>query len=117
MESSLWKSTSCLNIKLIVWLILFRFHSAIFFKCLLSILFISLILERFVKYINESKYNTNQIEFIYLIIENIHRNGFIKDRSILSKPQFSNYSGIMNLFPKDKAYEIVDIINSFPISD
>lgn len=77
----------------------------------------NIVLDRFAKYINKSKYNSNQIEFIYLVIENIHHNGFIKDRMILSKPPFSNYGGIMNLFPEDEAYEIANIINSFSISD
>lgn len=42
-ESSLCKSTLCLNIKLIVWLILFEFHSTIFLNVFFTFFFLQTI--------------------------------------------------------------------------
>lgn len=67
----------------------------------------NIVLERFSKYINENNYNHNQIEFIYQIMENIRRNGFIKDKSILSKAPYINHGGILELFTENEATEIV----------
>ena len=68
------------------------------------------------KYINENNYNHNQIECIYQLIENIRRNGFIKDKSILSKAPFSNYGGITELFTENEVSEIINIIDSFAVA-
>ena len=74
------------------------------------------VLERFSKYINENNYNHHQIEFIKQLIENIRRNGFIKDKGILSKAPFSNYGGITKLFDKNEIDEIKGIIDSFELA-
>lgn len=74
------------------------------------------VLERFSKYINENNYNHHQIEFIKQLIENIRRNGFIKDKSILFKAPFSNYGGIMKLFNDNEIDEIINIIDSFKVA-
>ena len=76
----------------------------------------NIVLERFAKYINENNYNHNQIECIYQLIENIRRNGFIKDKSILSKAPFSNYGGITELFNDNEVSEIINIIDSFAVA-
>ena len=73
------------------------------------------VLERFSKYINENNYNHHQIEFIKQLIENIRRNGFIKDKSILLKAPFSNYGGISKLFNDNEINEIIEIIDSFEV--
>lgn len=74
------------------------------------------VLERFSKYINENNYNHHQIEFIKQLIENIRRNGFIKDKGILSKAPFSNYGGITKLFKDNEIDEIKGIIDSFELA-
>lgn len=74
------------------------------------------VLERFSKYINENNYNHHQIEFIKQLIENIRRNGFIKDKGILFKAPFSNYGGIMKLFNDNEIDEIINIIDSFKVA-
>lgn len=74
------------------------------------------ILKKFAKYINENNYNHNQIEFIYQLIENIRRNGFIKDKTILSKAPYINHGGILELFTENEATEIVEIIDSFAVA-
>ena len=74
------------------------------------------ILKKFAKYINENNYNHNQIEFIYQLIENIRRNGFIKDKTILSKAPYINPGGILELFTENEATEIVEIIDSFAVA-
>lgn len=76
----------------------------------------NIVLERFSKYINENNYNHHQIECIYQLIENIRRNGFIKDKSILSKAPFSNYGGITELFNDNEVSEIINIIDSFAVA-
>lgn len=76
----------------------------------------NVVLERFAKFINSNNYNSNQIEFIHLIIENICENGFIKDKRILSQAPYSNHGGISELFPASEAGEIVQIINSFAVA-
>lgn len=77
----------------------------------------NVVLERFAKYINENNYNHNQIEFIRQLIENIRRNGFIKDKSILFETPFSNYGGIMKLFNDNEINEIIEIIDSFAVTE
>ncbi len=74
------------------------------------------VLERFSKYINENNYNHHQIEFIKQLIENIRRNGFIKDKGMLFKAPFSNYGGIMKLFNDNEIDEIINIIDSFKVA-
>ena len=75
----------------------------------------NVVLERFAKYINENNYNHNQIAFIRQLIENIRRNGFIKDKSILSKAPYINHGGILKLFTEDEVDEIVELIDSFVV--
>lgn len=77
----------------------------------------NVVLERFAKYINENNYNHNQIEFIRQLIENIRRNGFIKDKSILFETPFSNYGGIVKLFNDNEINEIIEIIDSFAVTE
>lgn len=76
----------------------------------------NIVLERFSKYINENNYNHHQIEFIKQLIENIRRNGFIKDKSILLKAPFSHYGGISKLFNDNEIDEIINIIDSFEVA-
>lgn len=75
----------------------------------------NIVLERFSKYINENNYNHNQIEFIKQLIENIRRNGFIKDKRILSKAPYINHGGIFKLFNDNEINEIIEIIDSFEV--
>ena len=52
----------------------------------------------FSEFLDDKKYNANQIYFINQIIEYVVENGFIEDMSILKSAPFNSYGSIAELY-------------------
>ena len=68
----------------------------------------------FSKYLDEKKYNANQIYFVNQIIEYISENGYMESLTILKTAPFNTYGSLAELYGEqmDSFYSIKDIIVS-----
>ena len=66
----------------------------------------------FSEFLDDKKYNANQIYFINQIIEYVVENGFIEDMSILKSAPFNSYGSIVELYGNemDVFYAIKNVI-------
>ena len=66
----------------------------------------------FSEFLDEKKYNANQIYFINQIIEYIVENGFMEDMSVLKSAPFNSYGSIVELYGNemDVFYAIKNVI-------
>lgn len=66
----------------------------------------------FSKFLDEKKYNANQIYFINQIIEYIVENGYMEDMSVLKSAPFNSYGSIVELYGNDMDvfYDIKNVI-------
>lgn len=67
----------------------------------------------FNKFLDGQKYNSNQIEFVNMIIDYLTKNGVMK-ADILYEPPYTNFSsdGLSGIFSVDDSHQIVAILNS-----
>ena len=66
----------------------------------------------FSEFLDDKKYNANQIYFINQIIEYIVENGFMEDMSVLKSAPFNSYGSYSELYKNDKNvfYAIKNVI-------
>lgn len=66
----------------------------------------------FADFLNGQRYNSNQIEFVNMIIDYLTQNG-VMDPSLLFQPPYTNYNaeGLAGLFSDGDASRIVDTLN------
>ena len=66
----------------------------------------------FSEFLDEKKYNANQIYFINQIIEYIVENGFMEDLAVLKSAPFNSYGSIVELYGNqmDVFYAIKSVI-------
>lgn len=69
------------------------------------------IMKLFSEYIDEQKWNSNQIEFARKLINYVEENGYI-DTSILLKPPFDRPLPFVRLYAKEDQERIISIVNS-----
>lgn len=67
----------------------------------------------FNKFLDGQKYNSNQIEFVNMIIDYLTKNGVMK-ADILYEPPYTNFNsdGLSGVFSIDDSHQIVAILNS-----
>jgi len=62
-------------------------------------------------FLDGQKYNSNQIEFVNMVIDYLTRNG-VMDAALLYQPPYTNYNsnGLSGIFPDNEATKIVEIL-------
>jgi type I restriction enzyme R subunit len=69
--------------------------------------------EAFSQYLDSSRFNANQIDFINLVIDNLSQNGIIDPKSLVKEMPFTsiNEKGILGLFPMEEAQKVIKLVN------
>ena len=62
-------------------------------------------------FLNGKRYNSNQIEFVNMVIDYLTKNG-VMDAALLYQPPYTNYNsnGLSGIFPDNEATKIVQIL-------
>ncbi len=68
-------------------------------------------------FLDGQKYNSNQIEFVNMVIDYLTKNG-VMDAALLYQPPYTNYNsnGLSGIFSDDEATNIVEILESIKLN-
>jgi type I restriction enzyme R subunit len=68
-------------------------------------------------FLDGQRYNSNQIEFVNMVIDYLTKNG-VMDAALLYQPPYTNYnsSGLSGIFPDDEATKIVEILTKIRLN-
>lgn len=68
--------------------------------------------EAFSEFLNDAKLDSKQIRFVKTIVDYIIKNGHMLDKRVLQEEPFQSIGSIAELFPMERAIEIVGVIDS-----
>ncbi len=68
-------------------------------------------------FLDGQRYNSNQIEFVNMVIDYLTKNG-VMDAALLYQPPYTNYnsSGLSGIFPDEEATKIVEILTEIRLN-
>ena len=68
-------------------------------------------------FLDGQRYNSNQIEFVNMVVDYLTKNG-VMNAALLYQPPYTNYNsnGLSGIFPDDEATKIVEILESIKIN-
>jgi type I restriction enzyme R subunit len=67
--------------------------------------------EAFSEFLNDENLNSKQINFVKRIVDYVVKNGHMQDKSALQEEPFESLGSITELFPTEKAFQIVSVID------
>lgn len=67
--------------------------------------------EAFSEFLSDENLNSRQINFVKRIVDYVVKNGHMQDKSVLQEEPFESLGSITELFPTEKAFQIVGVID------
>jgi len=67
--------------------------------------------EAFSEFLNDENLNSKQINFVKKIVDYVVKNGHMQNKSALQEEPFESLGSITELFPTEKAFQIVSVID------